>query len=169
MKTKHERELPFKMREKKVLGGKIDGPNVLVLGMPDEDYLKVKPEDLDNDFDKRVASKICDKEFVLEGWIHDDRFYASDILYYDDEDLRDTPWNERYKYLINKFNWNYSARLSRPIVISSRNSFDKEEELKEAAKIFRKLPNTEGMIVRDYDSKYNDDRKFIPDEELEYD
>lgn len=168
MKTKRERDLPFKMQNKKVLGAKIEGPNVLVLGMPDEDYVGVKPEGLETGFDKRVASEISDKEFVLEGWINDGRFYASDILYYDDEDLRDMPWNERYKYLINKFDWNYSARLSRPIVISSNNSFDKEEELKEAAEIYRTLPNTEGMIVRDYDSKYNDDRKFIPDEELNY-
>lgn len=165
MRTKKTDKLPFSMRKKKVLDRKVDGPNVLVMGSPENDYVETKPQDLDVEFDKRVAAEIADKEFILEGWIAEEKFYACDILYFDGEDLRGEPWNERYKYLINKFDWNYSARHSRAIVVTSDGRFDEKEEVKDAAMIFKQLPDTEGMMVRDYDSKYNDERKFIPVDE----
>jgi len=168
MKTKRDRELPFKMKDKKVLDRKIEGPNVLIMGIPEENEYKIKPKDLDTDFDERLAHDISDKQFIIEGWIADKRFYTSDILYYDEEDIRDEPWNERYKYLLNKFDWSYSVRLSKPIVVSDGSDFDKKEEIKDAAAIYRQLPDTEGMMVRDYDSTYKDERKFVPKEELEW-
>lgn len=167
MRAERNKELPFKMKNKKVFDRKIDGPNVLVMGLPDEEYVSVKPQDCSDKFDKSVVANISDKAFVLEGWIANEKFYAADILYYDDEDLRDLPWNDRYKYLRNKFDWNYTARLSRPIVIAADSQFDKEEEVRDAAMIFKKLPHTEGMIVRNYDSSYYGDRKFIPVSEMD--
>lgn len=166
MKTKKNDSLPFKMKTKKVLERKIDGPNVLVMSLADEDDVKIKPEEHRDKVDGRVLSRITDKDFVLEGWLADSAFYACDVLFYDEEDLRNDPWNERYKILKNKFDWNYTTRLSRPIVVASDGNFDSEEEVKNAAMIFKQLDHCEGMLVRNYEESYGKTREYIPNEEI---
>lgn len=166
MKTQRNDSLPFKMKTKKVLERKIDGPNVLVMSLAEQDDVRIKPEEHSDRVDGRVLSQITDKDFVLEGWISDSRFYACDVLFYNGEDLRSEPWNERYKVLKNDFDWNYTARHSKPIVVAAEGNFDAEEEVKDAAMIFKQLSDSEGMLVRDYDEEYGQTREFIPNSEI---
>lgn len=166
MRTSKKKDLPFKMKTKKVFERKIDGPNVLVMSLSDERDVRVKPERYSDSLDGRIISKITDKDFVLEGWLVDDVFYCCDVLYHDEKDLRETEWNERYRILKNDFNWNYNARLSKPIVIASNTDFDAEREVKDAAMIFKQLENTEGIMIRDYDELYGETREYIPISEV---
>jgi len=166
MKTRKNDSLPFRMKTKKVLERKVAGPNVLVMSLADQDDVKIKPEEHSDKVDGRVLSQITDNDFVLEGWISNSAFYTCDVLFYEGEDLREEPWNERYKVLKNGFDWNYTARLSKPIVVAADGNFDAEEEVKDAAMIFKQLENSEGMLVRDYDESYGQTREFIPNEEI---
>lgn len=166
MKTKKSDSLPFKMKTKKVLERKIDGPNVLVMSLADQDDVKIKPAEYSDQVDGRVLSQVTDRDFVLEGWVSGSAFYACDVLFFDGDDLRDEKWDDRYKVLKNGFDWNYTARLSKPIVVAADGNFDAEEEVKDAAMIFKQLDDTEGMLVRDYDEEYGQTREFIPNEEI---
>lgn len=147
-------DLPFKVKTKYVVERKIDGEKTLFSKRGGE--ARFEPE---CEVDTRVASVIDDEDFVIEGYVDDGTFYTSDILFYGGEDLRDEDWPSRYKVLKNEFRWNSAVKMNRPLVVTNR------EEMSEAVKLFRLLGNSEGIVIRDYDSGYGEDRVFIPDDD----
>lgn len=151
---KRKREMPFKKQQKYVVERKIEGEKTLFWNKDGE--TKFKPS---NSIDKRVASVINDKDFVLEGYVADECFYACDVIYYDDEDIRDEDWPTRYKILKNEFRFNSAVKMNRPLVVTGR------EEMEEAIDLFTMLDFSEGVLVREYDSSYTGSEKvFLPEE-----
>lgn len=151
---RQKNELPFKVKTKYVVERKVEGDKTLF--WKSDGDVRFEPE---NGVDNRVASVIDDKDFLLEGYVSEGTFYASDVLYYDGESFREKEWPQRYKVLKNEFRWNSAVKMNRPLVVTSR------EEMQEAVKLFNLLGNSEGVVIRDYDSSYGDDRVFVPDEE----
>lgn len=152
---KKSKELPFKKKTKYVVERKVEGDKTVF--WKSGSSTKFEP---DNEVDERVASVIDDSEFVLEGYSANESFYASDVLFYDGNDLRSKPWPERYKVLKNNFRWNSAVKMNRPIVVKNK------EEMLEAVKIFDMLELSEGVVIREYDSSYHDDKVFVPMEAI---
>lgn len=150
---KQARSIPFKNKTKYVVERKVDGEKTFFWKEGGEGIFE--PE---NSVDTRVASVICDEDFVLEGYTCDDVFYASDIIYFDGEDLRDESWPDRYRVLKNEFRWNSAVKINRPLVVTDK------QEMMEAVKIFELLGDCEGLVIRDYHSSYKDDNIFVPRE-----
>jgi len=148
-------QLPFKMQEKYVLERKVDGEEAFFWKKEGESFFEPS-----NNVDKRVASVIDDKDFLLKGYVADETFYVSDVLYYGGRPLVDEPWPERYKILKNEFRWNSAVKLNRPLVVTGK------EEMRHAVELFNMLEHSEGVVVRDYDSSY-DDEKILLTQEVE--
>jgi hypothetical protein len=147
-------DLPFKLQDKYVVERKVDGEKTLFYCSGKDG--KFEPE---NDVDTRVASVINDSEFLLEGYVSDGTFYASDVLFFDGEDYRSEEWPSRYKILKNEFRWNSAVKMNRPLVVTDR------EEMKEAVDLFRMLGSSEGVLIHDYQSTYGDSAILVPDGE----
>jgi len=143
-------QLPFKKQTKYVLERKVSGERSYFWKKEGESFFE--PE---NEVDTRVASVIEDKDFLLEGYVVDGSFYVSDILYYNGKELVDEPWPERYKILKNEFRWNSAVKLNRPLVVTDKS------EMQEAVELFNMLEYSEGVVIRDYDSKYGDERIML--------
>jgi len=75
-------QLPFKKQTKYVLERKVSGEKSYFWKKEGESFFE--PE---NDVDTRVASVIDDKDFLLEGYVVENSFYVTDILYYGGENL----------------------------------------------------------------------------------
>lgn len=146
-------QLPFKKQTKYVLERKISGKKTYFWKKEGESFFE--PE---NDVDTRVAGVIDDKDFLLEGYVVDESFYVTDILYYDGENLTEEDWPQRYKVLKNEFRWNSAVKLNRPLVVTDR------DEMKEAVELFNLLDFSEGVVIRDYNSSYDDEKIFVSGE-----
>jgi len=146
-------ELPFKRQTKYVLERKVAGKKSYFWKKEGESFFE--PE---NDVDTRVASVIDDKDFLLEGYVVDESFYVTDILYYGGENLTEKGWPQRYKVLKNEFRWNSAVKLNRPLVVTNR------EEMEEAVELFDMLDYSEGVVIRDYNSSYDDEKIFVSSE-----
>lgn len=146
-------ELPFKKQQKYVLERKVRGDRSYFWKKDGESFFE--PE---NGVDARVASVIDDKDFLLEGYAVDGSFYVTDIMYYDGENLTEKDWPYRYKILKNKFRWNSAVKLNRPLVVTDK------EEMAEAVELFNMLDYSEGVVIRDYNSSYNDGKILVTDE-----
>jgi hypothetical protein len=144
-------DLPFKLKDKYVVERKVDGEKSLFYCSGKD--ATFEPE---NDVDNRVASVIADNEFLLEGYVDDETFYASDVLFYDGEDMRGEKWPTRYKILRNEFRYNSAVKMNRPLVVTER------EEMEEAVKLFRLLDSSDGVLIRDYEALYGDDAIMVP-------
>lgn len=140
-------ELPFKRKDKFVVERYVPGNKTYFWKENGEAVFEPECE-----VDKRVARVINDNQFVLEGRVVDDRLFVSDLLYYDGKDLSSKSWSYRYKILRDEFRWNSSVTINRPIVVTNR------EEMKEAMKLFDLLDYSEGVLIRDYESTYDDDK-----------
>jgi len=149
--VKRTDSIPFKNKKKYVVERKVDGVKT-VFSREDGDVV-FQPS---NSVDNRVASVINDENFVLEGYVSDSCLYVTDVLYYGGEDYRDESWPERYKVLKNNFRWNSAVKLNRPLVVTDK------EEMRHALELFNMLPESEGVVVRSYESVYNDEKVFIP-------
>lgn len=150
-------QLPFKKQTKYVLERKIDGERSYFWKKNGESFFE--PE---NSVDTRVASVIDDSDFLLEGYVVDESFYVTDILYFDGENLTKCEWPERYKVLKNEFRWNSAVKLNRPLVVTDR------EEMREAVELFEMLDFSEGVIIRDYNSSYDDEKLYVSSEAVTY-
>lgn len=150
---KRKNKLPFKRQNKYVIERKVEGEKSYFWSGDDETFFQ--PE---NDVDTRVASVIDDKEFLLEGYVVDETFFVTDVLHYDGEDLADVKWPKRYRILKNEFRWNSAVKINRPLVVTDRS------EMEEAVDLFEMLDYSEGVLIRDYDSKYGDEKLFVPEE-----
>jgi len=150
---KRAKQLPFKKKTKYVLERKVKGDKAHFWKVDGESYFE--PE---VDVDTRVASVIEDKDFLLEGFVVDECFYVTDVLSYDGEDLTDEQWTERYKVLKNEFRWNSAVKLNRPLVVTTR------EEMKEAVELFDMLDYSEGVVIREYGSTYEDEKIHVSSE-----
>lgn len=148
-------QLPFKKRKKYVLERKVDGEKTFFWKKDGESFFEP-----DNGVDTRVASVINDKDFLLEGRVVDGTLYVTDILHFDGEDLTSEGWPQRYKILKNEFRWNSAVKINRPLVVT-----DKEEML-EAVELFDMLDYSEGVLIRDYNSFYGDEKVFVSSEVL---
>jgi len=146
-------QLPFKKQTKYVLERKVSGEKSYFWKKEGESFFE--PE---NDVDARVASVIDDEDFLLEGYVVDESFYVTDILYYAGENLTDKDWPQRYKVLKNEFRWNSAVKLNRPLVVTDR------EEMQEAVELFDMLDYSEGVLIRDYNSSYDDEKIFVSSE-----
>lgn len=146
-------QLPFKKQKKYVLERKVDGEKSYFWKRDGESFFE--PE---NDVDTRVASVIDDKDFLLEGYVVDESFYVTDILYYGGDNLTDLDWPERYKVLKNEFRWNSAIKLNRPLVVTDK------EEMVQAVELFNMLDYSEGVLIRDYNSSYDDEKLFVSGE-----
>ena len=146
-------QLPFKKQTKYVLERKVSGEKSYFWKKEGESFFE--PE---NDVDTRVASVIDDKDFLLEGYVVENSFYVTDILYYGGENLTKKEWPERYKVLKNEFRWNSAVKLNRPLVVTDR------DEMEEAVELFDMLDYSEGVLIRDYNSSYDDEKIFVSSE-----
>jgi len=146
-------QLPFKKQTKYVLERKVSGEKSYFWKKEGESFFE--PE---NEVDTRVASVIDDKDFLLEGYVVENSFYVTDILYYDGENLTKKEWPERYKVLKNEFRWNSAVKLNRPLVVTNRS------EMEEAVELFDMLDYSEGVLIRDYNSSYDDEKIFVSSE-----
>lgn len=146
-------QLPFKKQKKYVLERKVDGEKSYFWKRDGESFFE--PE---NDVDTRVASVIDDKDFLLEGYVVDESFYVTDILYYGGDNLTGLDWPERYKVLKNEFRWNSAIKLNRPLVVTDK------EEMVQAVELFNMLDYSEGVLIRDYYSSYDDEKLFVSGE-----
>jgi len=146
-------QLPFKRQTKYVLERKVSGVKSYFWKNEGESFFK--PE---NDVDTRVASVIDDKDFLLEGYVVDESFYVTDILYYNGENLTGKDWPQRYKVLKNEFRWNSAVKMNRPLVVTDR------DEMEEAVELFNMLDYSEGVLIRDYNSSYDDEKIFVSSE-----
>lgn len=146
-------QLPFKKKNKYVLERKIDGEKTFFWKNDGEAFFEP-----DNGVDTRVASVINDKDFLLEGYVAEGSFYVTDILYFDGDEVKDCPWPERYKILKNEFRWNSAVKLNRPLVVTDRG------EMEEAVELFNMLDYSEGVVVRDYNSVFSDEKIFVSGE-----
>jgi hypothetical protein len=142
--------LPFKKQQKYVLERKVDGEKTY-FWKEDGEYF-FEPE---ADVDGRVASVICEKDFLLEGWVTDGSLYVTDVLYFDGESLKDETWDTRYRVLKNEFRWNSAAKLNRPLVVTDK------DEMHEAVELFNMLEHSEGVVIRDYNSVYEDEKVLV--------
>lgn len=149
-------QLPFKKKTKYVLERKVEGEKSYFWKKDGESFFE--PE---NEVDTRVASVIEDEDFLLEGYVADNCFYVSDILYYNGENLTDKDWPERYKILKNEFRWNSAVKLNRPLVVTDR------EEMVEAVELFDMLDYSNGVLIRDYHSSYDDEKLHVSSEALD--
>jgi len=145
-------ELPFKRKTKYVVERKVSGEKSFFWKRDGESFFE--PE---NSVDTRVASVIEDKDFLLEGRVVDDSFYVTDLLYFDGSDYTDSAWSTRFKVLNNEFRWNSAVKLNRPLVITE------QEEMQEAFELFNMLDYSDGVLIRDYDSSYGDEKIFVPE------
>jgi hypothetical protein len=136
-----------------VLERKVEGPKSYFWKKDGESFFE--PE---NDVDTRVASVIDDNDFLLEGRVADESFYVTDILYYDGVNLTERGWSERYKFLKNELRWNSAVKLNRPLVVTDR------DEMMHAVELFNMLDHSEGILIRDYDSAYDDEKIFVSKE-----
>jgi len=143
-------QLPFKQQTKYVLERKIEGEKTFFWKKEGESFFE--PE---NGVDTRVASVINDKDFLLEGYVADECFYVTDVLYYDGENLMAEDWPVRYKTLKNEFRWNSAVKMNRPLVVTDR------DEMWEAVELFNMLDFSEGVLIRDYNSSYGDEKIFL--------
>lgn len=143
-------QLPFKKQQKYVLERKVAGEKTFFWKRDGEAFFE--PE---ADVDTRVASVVCDDDFLLEGFVAGGSFYVSDVLYFDGRNLMNESWPERYKILKDKFRWNSAVKLNRPLVVTGR------EEMVDAVELFNMLDYSDGVVVRDYDSKYDDDKILL--------
>jgi len=150
---KRTNELPFKKQTKYVLERKVDGTKSYFWKKKGESFFEPA-----NGVDTRVASVIEDEDFLLEGYVADDCFYVTDILYYNGRNLTDAEWPERYKVLKNEFRWNSAVKLNRPLVVTDRG------EMEDAVELFDMLDYSEGVVIRDYNSVYDDEKLFIEPE-----
>jgi len=146
-------QLPFKKQTKYVLERKIDGEKTFFWKEDGEAYFEP-----DNGVDTRVASVIDDKDFLLEGYVADECFYVVDVLYYDGESLKDADWATRYKVLKNNFRWNSAAKINRPLVVTDKS------EMREAVELFEMLDYSDGVLIREYDSVYGDEKIHVSSE-----
>lgn len=146
-------QLPFKKQTKYVLERKVDGEKSYFWKKDGESFFE--PE---NDVDTRVASVIDDKDFLLEGYVVDESFYVTDILYYGGRNLTGEEWTERYKVLKNEFRWNSAVKMNRPLVVTDR------EEMEEAVELFDMLDHGNGVLIRDYHSLYDDEKIHVSSE-----
>lgn len=146
-------ELPFKKQEKYVVERRIPGEKAFFWKKDGESFFEPS-----NDVDTRVASVIEEKDFLLQGRVADDSFYVSDVLYFDGVDLSEKEWPERFKILKNEFRWNSAVKLNRPLVVTSR------EEMRHAFELFEMLSPSDGMLIRDYNSLYDDERVWVSSE-----
>lgn len=144
-------KIPFKKQTKYVVERKIDGVKGFFWKQGDNAFFE--PE---NSVDTRVASVIDDKDFLLEGYSVDGTFYVDDVLFYNGRSLVEEEWPERYKVLKNEFRWNSAVTINRPLVVTTR------EEMMHAMELFDMLDYCEGVVIRKYDSLYEDERIFVP-------
>lgn len=153
MKSKDS--LRFRDKTKYVVERKVEGEQSLFwCGSEDTIF---QPE---NDVDSRVASVICDKDFLLEGFVADETFYVSDLLHFGGTDYRKKPWTERYKKLRSAFRWNSSVQINKPIVVTNRS------EMVEAFELFQMLDYSNGVVVKGYNSDYTGQRVHVPERVL---
>jgi len=150
---KRAEQLPFKKKTKYVLERKVDGEKAYLWKEDGECFF-----DCENSVDSRVAGVIDDKDFHLEGFVVEDSFYVTDILFYDGEDLTGEEWTERYKILKNEFRWNSAVKLNRPLVVTTR------EEMVEAVELFDMLDYSDGVLIRDYNSTYDTEKIHVSSE-----
>jgi len=146
-------QLPFKKQTKYVLERKVSGEKAYFWKEDGESFFE--PE---NDVDTRVASVIDDEDFLLEGYVVDESFYVTDILYYAGKNLAEEDWPQRYKILKNEFRWNSAVKINRPLVVTDR------EEMEEAVELFNMLDYSDGVVIRNYNSSYDDEKIFVSGE-----
>jgi len=152
-RMKRTDQLPFKKQTKYVLERKVSGEKAYFWKEDGESFFE--PE---NDVDTRVASVIDDEDFLLEGYVVDESFYVTDILYYAGKNLAEEDWPQRYKILKNEFRWNSAVKINRPLVVTDR------EEMEEAVELFNMLDYSDGVVIRNYNSSYDDEKIFVSGE-----
>lgn len=143
--------VPFKNKRKLVVERAISGERTRLVKRGG--VVRFEPE---TEVDTRVAGVIADEPFVLRGVVHDQKMYADDLLSFGARSFENEPWHERFRHLKKKFSWNSAVHINRPLVVTS------EDELMEAAKMFKQFDDSEGVMVREYDQKPSEDQTMVP-------
>lgn len=99
----------------------------------------------DGSFDEMLIENALDTRCTLNGFVTDDTFYATDVVSYDGENMKNDSWDDRYLVLKNDIDWTHTVRLSQPIVVTSR------EEMQHAIEAYRYVPDSNGVRVWEYD------------------
>jgi hypothetical protein len=143
---------PFKQRRKYVVERSVDGAEATLFSEKGETWFE--PE---QGLDTRVASVVCDEDFVVRGVVHEgkQRFFVHDVLRFAGSDLRGESWPDRYRVLKNEFSWNTVVQINRPLVVSSR------EEMMEAFEMFELFSDCTGGAVRDYDASFEEQSRSV--------
>lgn len=143
---------PFKKRTKYVVERNITGSAAALFKEKGETWFEPG-----QDLDTRVASVICDEDFVLKGTVSDekDRFFVFDVLRFDGKDLRGKAWPHRYRVLKNEFKWNSVVHINRPLVVTSKG------EMMEAFEMFELFDDCDGAVIRGYDKTFEEQERRI--------
>lgn len=87
-------------------------------------------------------------------------FFVEDVLYFNGKKFTSEPWSERYKVLLNGFDWSTSVRRVNPVAVSDA------EELRGACRVVSKLPGSKGAHIRDYGARLDENGWVVPAEEV---
>lgn len=102
----------------------------------------------------RAVSKLNDNTFLLFGSVKSGTFYTLDVPYFR-ENLMAEPWYERMRILDNEFEWNNTIKYETPLVATSKSEFE------ELIKTYTMSPDTDRILVKEYDSMFLDNEYTI--------
>ena len=113
------------------------------------DAVGITGEDLEFNPEIQSQAKLLSREdFVIEGILDKDRFYVSDILYLN-KPLTDLPWFER-KRKLNELTFTNNILKTFSLIADNR------DEFLDLIDIAKKVPDSNGVIIRSYDGAYGD-------------